>query len=51
MMSVLVDNCEFLLTSFDGIHDYCSVEGNINMKVLYQNDFSSLIGGYKNKKV
>ena len=50
MMSVLVDNCEFLLTSFDGIHDYCSVEGNINMKVLYQNDFSSLIGGYKNKK-
>jgi hypothetical protein len=47
MMSVLVENCNFLLTAFDGIHDYCSMEGNINMKVLYQNDFSSLIGGGK----
>ena len=43
MLAVLVENCKFVATAFSGITDYCSTEGNINMKVLYENDFSSLI--------
>lgn len=43
MIDVLRVNCDFTLTAFEGITDYCSNEGNINMRVLYQNEFSSLI--------
>jgi hypothetical protein len=43
MLAVLAENCKFVSTAFDGIKDYCSTEGNISMKVLYENDFSSLI--------
>ena len=43
MMDVFIENSQFLVGSFEGVDQYCSVEGNINMKVLYKNDFSSLI--------
>jgi hypothetical protein len=43
MMDVLIENCDFVLSTFDGIEEFCSIEGNINLKVLYDNEFSSLI--------
>jgi hypothetical protein len=43
MMDVLKENCKFVLTAFTGISEYCSMEGKINMKVLYKNEFSALI--------
>lgn len=45
MMRTLIENCDFILSAFEGIDNFCSAEGNINMKILYNNDFSSLIGG------
>lgn len=45
MTRILSENCDFILSAFEGIDDFCSAEGNINMRVLYNNDFSSLIGG------
>jgi hypothetical protein len=43
MMDVLKENCKFVLTAFSGITEYCSLEGKINMKILYNNEFSALI--------
>jgi hypothetical protein len=43
MMDVLKENCKFVLTAFSGITEYCSTEGKINMKILYNNEFSALI--------
>jgi hypothetical protein len=43
MMDVLKENCKFVLTAFSGITEYCSAEGKINMKILYNNEFSALI--------
>ena len=43
IMDVLKENCKFVLTAFSGITEYCSSEGKINMKVLYNNEFSALI--------
>ena len=43
MMELLKENCKFVLTAFNGITEYCSTEGKINMRVLYNNEFSALI--------
>lgn len=45
MVNILLENCKYILMAFTGIDDYCSSDGNINIKILYNNEFSSLIGG------
>lgn len=51
MMDILYKNSKILKQAFTNIKDYCSLEGNIDVSVLYDNDFSSLIGSGHQKKI
>ena len=44
---VIVKNCFITREIYSKIKHYCRYQGRINEKSLYTNDFSSLIGGYK----
>ena len=47
MRKILMENCNIMNQSFKGTKSYCSDDGNINVELLYDNDFKSLIGGKK----
>lgn len=44
-VDTILVNCNQINKSFKGIKNYCSDEGNVDLDVLYDNEFSSLIGG------
>lgn len=47
MIDVIILNFIQMNKSFEGVNSYCSQDGTIKLDVLYNNDFSSLIGGAK----
>jgi hypothetical protein len=47
MCKILIDNTNIMIQAFQGVSSYCSENGTINVKLLYNNDFKSLIGGKK----
>lgn len=45
MKDIILLNFAQMSKSMEGINSYCSQEGSIKLDVLYDNDFTSLIGG------
>jgi hypothetical protein len=45
MIDVIMLNFIQMTKSFDGVKAYCSQDGTIKLDILYDNEFSSLIGG------
>ena len=50
MIDILNENCKYMLDAMGSVRDFCSNEARIDMKALYDGDFSSLMGGMRRKK-
>jgi hypothetical protein len=44
---MIIENSIIMNEAFGGVRSYCSEDGNLNVELLYHNDFKSLIGGKK----
>jgi len=47
MLKIFIQNSIIMIEAFKGVRTYCSEDGNLNVELLYNNDFKSLIGGKK----
>lgn len=47
MSKIFIENSIIMNEAFKGVRSYCSEDGNLNVELLYNNDFKSLIGGKK----